>query len=398
MKSLYNLMQAKEALIIGLMSGTSADGIDAALVRITGSGRETKLISEGFISVPYSAEMRQRLLNVAAGDFGGSRELCLLHFRLGELFARACLDLCEAVHISPEQVDFVGSHGHTVYHAPLACAYLGAPARGTLQIGEPSVIAEALNTICVSDFRVRDFAAEGYGAPLVPYTEYLLYADSKRDVALQNIGGIGNLTLIPAGASLEEVCAFDTGPGNMVMDAVCERITKGKMRYDESGKIAAAGKVSAELLRYMEDDSYLKLAPPKTTGREKYGRDYVDRLFEKAKSLGLEDNDILASATMFTARCITIGLHLVRPHADEHNRLRLIAGGGGASNPTLLKMIAQCLPECDVLTNEDIGRNSDAKEAEAFALLANETIHEHCNNAISATGATHPVVMGKISF
>lgn len=394
MEKLKRLMEKDSRLVIGLMSGTSTDGIDAVLVRIEGCGIATKLQTLGFISLPYERAFADHLLGTAKGDAGGTADLCLLNFALGHRFADAALELCRVCGVSTSEIDLVGSHGHTVYHAPVAADYYGMPVAGTLQIGEASVISEALGCVTVSDFRVRDMAAGGLGAPLVPYTEYILYADPQRDVALQNIGGIGNVTLLPRGCTLEQVRAFDTGPGNMVMDAVCRLLTGGKQDYDMGGALAAKGRIHEALLDWLEEDDYLRLPPPKTTGREMYGQAYVERLMAKAESLDVSQLDTLATVTMFTARCIQLSLERFCPTQPQ----RLIVGGGGAFNPTLLSMLAQCLPNCEVVTNEAIGLDSAAKEAVAFALLANETVSEQCNNAPTATGARHSVVMGKISL
>lgn len=380
--------------VIGLMSGTSADGVDAALVEITGCGTGTRLVQKGFVSIPYEEDTRRELLALASGSVGGSRALCLMNFRLGELFADACEAVCEQAGILPAQVDLVGSHGHTMYHVPLEEDYLGKPQRGTLQLGEASVIAQRIGCPVVGDFRVRDMAAGGLGAPLVPYTEYLLYRSESENIALQNIGGIGNITMLPAGCSLEQVYAFDTGPGNMVMDALVSLATDGALRYDDGGRLAAAGRVDQVLLDRLMEDDYLRQPPPKTTGREYYGQDYVRRLVEMGQAAGLRWEDMIATATCFTARTIEYAL---RNHC-AHRANKLIVGGGGSMNPTLMEFLRRCLPECQVLTNEDLGLDSNAKEAVAFAVLANEFCHGIPNNAPRATGAKRPVVMGKLTL
>ncbi|MGI5947413.1 MAG: anhydro-N-acetylmuramic acid kinase [Lachnospiraceae bacterium] len=394
MTLLTDLELKDQKLVIGLMSGTSADGIDAVLVEIEGYGIRTRIQTKAFVTIPYSGAFREYLLKIAKGDFGGSAELSQLNFYLGKLLANACLAVCEKAGITPEKIDFVGSHGHTVFHHPLKEHYFDFPVSSTLQLGEASVICEALGCPVVSDFRVRDVAAGGYGAPLVPYTEYILYAEKDKMVALQNIGGIGNITCLPPNCSLDQVSAFDTGPGNMVMDALCTIITNSQKRYDENGELAARGNVNFELLNFMMNDEYLHKLPPKTTGREMYGEAYVSKILKKSEQLGLSLVDTLATATMFTAKCIQYSVENFFLAIPD----RLIVGGGGAYNPILMEMIRQCLPNCEVLRNEDIGLDSGAKEAVAFALLANETIGGMYNNAPSATGASHPVVMGKISF
>ena len=377
--------------VIGLMSGTSADGMDAALVDISGYGPETKVRTLGFVSLPYPEEIRKEILRLASGSEGGSHDLCLFSFLLGQLSLEACLTVCDQADVPKESVDLVGSHGQTLWHIPKAETYLVRPVRGTLQLGEASIICEGLDCPVVSDFRVRDMAAGGQGAPLVPYAEYLLYRQPDQTVGLQNIGGIGNLTVLPQGGTPEDTFAFDTGPGNMVMDQLMEHFTDGTHRYDENGAMAAQGQCDESLLTWMLDDPYLKKAPPKSTGREYYGKEYVDRLLHRAA--GLKPENILATACRFTAECIRTAIESFCPSKPDY----LVIGGGGSRNPTLMRDIRAVL-SVPVLVNEDLGYDSDAKEAVAFAVLANECVHGIPNSVPSVTGARHPVVMGKISL
>ena len=391
--ALEEITRKPSLLVIGLMSGTSADGMDAALVRIEGCGTDTRVVQLGFVSLPYTPEERDTILRLAGGESGGSRELALFSFWLGERSAKACLAVCEKAGIAPEQVDLVGSHGQTVFHIPQETEYLGETIRATLQVGEGSVIAEKLGCAVVSDFRVRDMAAGGQGAPLVPYAEYLLYRRERESVGLQNIGGIGNITVLPRGCLLEDVFAFDTGPGNMVMDQIVERMTGGKQHYDAGGCMAASGHVREDLLRFLCNDPYLYQAPPKTTGREMYGKAYVDALLCEAQRLHVAPVDLLATATRFTAECIGYSVEHYCPVQPDC----LIVGGGGSLNPTLMRDIRSRL-RIPVYVNEDLGFDSEAKEAIAFAILANECIRGQANNVPGVTGARHPVVMGKISL
>lgn len=393
MNKLAQLMDKKDKLVIGLMSGTSADGIDAVLVQIQGWGMDTRVHQREFITLPFPPAVRERILTMTQGGFGGSQEMCQMHFLLGKLYADACITLCDTAGIAPSQIDLVGSHGQTVFHIPQRDEYLGFEVSGTLQIGEPSLIAEALGCVVVSDFRVRDMAADGQGAPLVPYTEYLMYRDPDRTIALQNLGGIGNITLLPQNGGLEDVLAFDTGPANVLIDAVISILTEGEHHYDKDGALAAKGSVHAGLMEYLLDDPYLSMKPPKTTGREHYNHAYVERLLQKAGEFNLPKEDIMATVTRYTAETIRIAVERFCPIKPQ----RLIVGGGGSQNPTLLKDMQACLPSLEVLVNEDIGFDSNSKEAVAFAILANEAVHGVPNNAWTATGAKHPVVMGKIS-
>lgn len=386
---LFALLQKPQRLVVGLMSGTSADGVDAVLTRITGAGLSTKAEQLGFYFQSFDRETRDRILAVCGGEVGGSHELCLLSTRLGQLYTQAVEGLL--LQTGVDKIDLIGCHGQTVYHIPEAEAYLGAPVRGTLQIGDPSYLAQRFGCPVVSDFRIRDMAAGGLGAPLVPYTEFLLYRSETEDVALQNIGGIGNITLLPAGCPLEDVTAFDTGPGNMVMDALVSILTKGEASYDDGGRLAAQGRVIEPLLQWMLEDPYLKREPPKTTGREYYGAEYVQNLLSQGDYPLI---DVLATATRFTAESIALSLR----RFGKRMPARLVVGGGGSRNPTLLNFLQQALPEVKVQTQEDLGLDSDAKEAVAFAILANDAVFAIPNNAPSATGAKSGVVMGRINF
>lgn len=392
MHPLISLLEKPSRLVVGLMSGTSADGVDAVLTRITGCGTDTRVEQLEFYFQPFDDATRQRILAVAGGNFGGTKEVCLLANRLGQIYTQAVRNLMEKAGV--DRIDLIGTHGQTVWHIPVAEEYLGEMVNGTLQIGEPSLLCEEFGCPVVSDFRVRDMAAGGLGAPLVPYTEFLLYRSETEDVALQNIGGIGNITLLTAGCRLEDVVAFDTGPGNMIMDALVTRMTNGRQTYDDGGKLAAKGRVDPTLLNWLLEDPYLDRQPPKTTGREYYGEEYVSKLVVTAMGMNLSPVDTLATATCFTAMSIALSLRRFAKRLPA----RLVVGGGGSRNPTLLKFLQEALPECIVQTQEDLGLDSDSKEAVAFAILANEAVCAIPNNAPGATGAKHPVVMGKISF
>lgn len=393
-KDLSVLRRKEKRLIIGLMSGTSADGIDAVLTEISGYGKEISVRELNFLFVPFERQVRERIIRIGEGSLGGSAEICRMSNLLGHLYADACLELCRQADVDPKEIDLVGNHGQTVWHMPLEEEYLGRKVTGTLQIGEDARIAEAVGCPVIGDFRVRDMAAGGLGAPLVPYTEYLIYRRTDRTVALQNIGGIGNVTILPKNCDLDQVTAFDTGPGNMVMDALTLRLTEGKQSFDDCGRLAASGKIDKTLLAYMLREPYLKRKPPKTTGREYFGKKYVDEMVNFAAIHHISLLDCLATATRFTAESIAIGVTQFSPKRPDI----MIVGGGGSRNPVLLRHLSDCLQECHVMTNEEAGYDSDSKEAVAFAVLANEALGGMENNVPSATGAAHPVVMGKISF
>lgn len=391
---ILTLINKPSRLVIGFMSGTSADGIDAVLAEIHGHGTAARVKQRDFVFMPFEPEVRAEILRLAGGGAAAAADFCRMNFLLGELYCDAGRELCRHAGVRTEDIDLIGNHGQTFWHIPLEEKYLGHKLHGTLQLGEDAMLAEAFSCPVVGDFRVRDMAAGGLGAPLVPYTEFLLYRSETKCVALQNIGGIGNISFLPAGCGLNDILAFDTGPGNMVMDAVTARMTDGTATYDAGGALAAHGHVNEKLLRRMMADPYIAQRPPKTTGRERYGADYVASICAYAKSESIPLLDVLATATRFTAECIAAAVRGFAPELPA----RLIVGGGGAMNETLMRHIRQLLPACRVMTNEELGFDGNAKEALAFAILANEAIFAHANNVPSVTGARHPVVMGKISL
>ncbi len=391
---LINAMEKPSRLVIGIMSGTSADGVDAALCRITGHGIDSRIEQLGFVSRPYEEDIRQEVLRLASGKNATAADFCRINFLLGNLFREAALELCRLTGYGRQDIDLIGSHGHTFWHIPVEEEYLGHILRSTLQLGECSVLTETFGCPVVGDFRVRDMAAGGLGAPLVPYSEFLIYRSSHECVALQNIGGIGNITCLLPNCALEDVFAFDTGPGNMVMDAVMSELTHGAARWDEGGAAASAGEVNEALLAFLMDDEYIRRMPPKTTGREYYGPEYVQRVMERRHSLSVTDADLMATVTAFTAETIAYSVHHFFPRMPD----RLVIGGGGSMNKTLIGFIRKALPACNVMTNEEMGFDSNAKEAVAFAVMANEALFAGCNNVPTVTGASHPVIMGKISL
>lgn len=379
-------------LAIGLMSGTSCDGIDASLVRITEDDASLLVEELGFLTVAYDGAVRDRLLALAKGSEGGSRELCLMDGLLGSLFADAALAVCTQAGVEPSRIGLIGTHGHTFHHLPNPVEYLGHQVRSTLQLGQSCFLSEHFSCPVVSDFRTRDLAAGGQGAPLVPYTEYLLYRQEGTCIGLLNVGGIANLTILPPSASIDEVVAFDTGMGNMVLDALVSHHSGGTQRFDEGGNLAMQGKVHDELLAWMEEnDTYLPLGLPKSTGRELYGAKYVAALKEEARQRGVGFHDLMRTTTHFIARSVRRAVERFSPVPLD----RLLVGGGGSHNAALLAALAEEL-ETGVFTQEQVGRNSDSKEAVAFALLAYEALQGRPNNLLGATGAKHRVVMGKI--
>ena len=370
---------------IGLMSGTSADGMDAALVSISGCSINTVVELVDFVSIEYREDFRNELLRLAKGNEGGSRDLSRMNFALGEEMKKACSILLDKSGINKKDIAFVGSHGHTFYHEPNSVNYVGHTVRSTFQLGESAVVSSYLGCPVVSDFRVSDLAHGGQGAPLVPYTEYILYGHKNVNYGLLNIGGIANITLIGKDFDLSDVIAFDTGPGNMVLDNLVSRFSSFSMRYDKNGDWAKKGRVNDKLLSFLLDDPYLKKEPPKTTGREYYGEEYINRLLKMAE--GISKEDILRTVTALTAECVNIAINSFFPFKPE----KILVGGGGASNPTMMDELKK---RTGILSVKN--EFSDAKEAIAFAILANERLNNIPNNAPRSTGANEPVVMGKV--
>ncbi|MCI0765897.1 anhydro-N-acetylmuramic acid kinase AnmK [Bacillus sp. TL12] len=377
--------------IVGLMSGTSLDGIDAALVHIEGNGKDTKVELIPFITARFSREIKSEIQQALSIETSNVKLICSLNFKLGQCFADAVKIVCKQSNFPIEQLDLIGSHGQTVYHHPVQ---EGKMVPSTLQIGEPAVIAYETGTTVISNFRTMDMAAGGQGAPLVPYSELILYRDQNKNRVLENIGGIGNVTVIPSRVAKQEAIAFDTGPGNMVIDEVCQRLFQ--QSFDKNGDIAKQGNVIDEMLSYCMKHPFLEISPPKSTGREQFGEEFTDELLKQFN--GHSKEDIIATVTMFTANSIVH--HFQKDIFPYYYIDEVILGGGGSYNKTLVEMIKESLKEesCKVFRQEELGYSSEAKEAIAFAVLANETYHRNPSNVPSATGARHSVVLGNVTF
>ena len=368
------------------MSGTSLDGIDVANVDI--EGRRIRPVA--FHSTRYPESVRQAILGVSDATTT-TAQIARLHFRLGQLYASAVQETIRRGRVRSGTVELVGCHGQTIYHQGDREPFLGKRVAATMQIGEASVIAEALSVPVVSDFRTRDIAAGGKGAPLVPYLDYWLFRHARLGRVALNIGGIANITAIPPGARSDEVLAFDTGPGNMVIDALATEFTRGRQHFDRNGSIAARGKVDLALLDSLLADSYYRRRPPKTAGREQYGPEFIARL----KRTGLPLRDLIATATALTAAAIANGIErFVMPWMPVNE---VIASGGGVRNSTLMGYLQAFLPDVRIARSDEFGIDADAKEAVAFAVLAYESFRKRPSNVPSATGARRPVVLGKIT-
>ncbi|MFH1716235.1 MAG: anhydro-N-acetylmuramic acid kinase [Planctomycetota bacterium] len=374
--------------VVGLMSGTSADGVDAAVVDI--SRRKIELLA--FDVFPYASALRREILRLCRPESARLEDICHYNFVMGEVFADAVIKLCGKSGISLDSIDLIGSHGQTIYHNPRGRRYRRTTIRSTLQIGEPSIIAQRTGITTVADFRPRDMAAGGEGAPLVPYADYCLFGHRRLARAVQNIGGIANVTFLPPGCTPDDIIAFDTGPGNMVIDGAVAMAGNENRRCDRGGRIAATGTVDRKLLDEMLRHPFLKRRPPKSTGREEFGAAFTERIYRRAEGKGLAHADIVATVTAFTAISIARAYRRFLPKMPDE----VIVCGGGAHNNTLIGMLRSELPEVKMLTTGDFGISVDAREAISFAVLAWATLKGIANNVPGATGAEKPAVLGKI--
>ena len=401
MTEFYGLLKKDKKHVIGLMSGTSVDGIDAAIVEITGHNLETAVNLIAFETFPFPPDVPQRILALCQPDTSRVDDICEMNFYIGYLFAEAAKHVLQKSGMRPSDIDLIGSHGQTIHHLPRDPNTI-SPHRtarniknpSTLQIGEPAVIAHETGIPTIADFRVADMAAGGQGAPLVSYPDYLLFRDSAKTVGLLNIGGIANLTVLPANGSFDSVAAADTGPGNMCIDAVVNEITDGRERYDKAGQRAARGTPHQQLLI----DEWLKhpffhLPPPKTTGREMFGHTYAMECLETCRKYDLSDNDCIATLTELTVQTIT---NYIAQFITKQNPIdTLYVSGGGVHNQTIVQRLGELLADTSVEPVDNSGISADAKEAIAFAILANEALHGNAGNLPSATGASIRKILGK---
>ncbi len=384
MEALRRLLDRPERIVAGVMSGTSLDGIDAAVVRLGGSGRSLELEQLAFASTPYPPALREVLHRNAEASTSTVRDLSQLNALLGRLFAEAVAGVAQK---SEAALDLVGSHGHTVHHIPVAERFAGQDAvASTLQLGDPAGMAVRLGVPVVADFRSADVALGGQGAPLVPYVDHALFADDREHRALLNLGGIANVTVLPAGCKQEDVTAFDTGPANMVLDALAARLFDEP--FDRDGRRAAAGTVNDALLDELLAEPYFHRPPPKSTGREQFGTEYVDALVAR----GLAPNDLMATATALTARSVADAVAWFAPAAPDV----VIASGGGVHNRELMRRLGEHLAPARVVTTAEHGVDPDAKEALCFAVLAHEWAGGALTSLPSVTGAARPARLGAL--
>ena len=426
MKAFIELLNKDKKCVIGLMSGTSVDGIDAAIVEITGHGLETAVDLLAFETFHFPPGVPERILALCHPDTGRVDDICEMNFYIGHLFAEAVKHILQKSGMSANDIDLIGSHGQTIYHLPgntIADLRVGQGeknAKGkasvqtasetifchrqkmsknpifkksTLQIGEPAVIAHETGIPTIADFRVADMAAGGQGAPLVSYPDYLLFRNSEKTVGLLNIGGIANLTVLPANGTFDAVSAADTGPGNMCIDAVVSEITEGVEHYDKGGTRAAVGTAHQPLINEWLKHPFFQLSPPKTTGREMFGHTYAMECLAACREHKLSDNDCIATLTELTVQTIT---DYIAKFVTEQNLIDMLyVSGGGVHNQTIMRRLSELLSDTAVESVDNSGISADAKEAIAFTILANETLHGNAGNLPSATGASVRKVLGK---
>ena len=382
------VLNKKRRLAVGLMSGTSADGIDACLVEIEGNYTDTEIKLIDFITLNYTSEEKERILKLCNVNTSALNEICRMNTYLGDKMGQAAVEVCKKAGINIKDVDYISSHGQTIYHMP--------DEYSTLQIGELANIAALTGCITVGDFRPSDMAYGGQGAPLVPYVDFILFSSKDKGRILLNLGGIANITVLKAGGKEEDVFAFDTGPANVLIDETVRIITGGRQSFDDGGKMAFKGKINEEWLdELISSDAYLLKKPPKSTGREYYTKEFALLLYKQGIKRGLDNFSILATITAYTAKSIKNQIDefvLDKIKIDE-----LYVSGGGAHNQMIMKLLSKYI-EADVRNVESLEFSGDAKEAIAFAILGNEFLCGKTNNIPNSTGAGRRVIMGKLAL
>lgn len=383
------IRQTDTRLVAGVMSGTSLDGVDVCIARLCGHHTNIRIDMLYHATTPYDPALKDLLFGAATSERVELDDLCRLNVRLAHTYAKAIREALHAVGLPVAELDLIGSHGQTVRHVPKARGCAGMPIRSTLQIGDPSVLAQLLRTPVVGDFRLADMALGGQGAPLVPYLDYVMFSHPTEHYGCLNLGGIANLTILPAGQQRNQVYGFDTGPANMIIDALA--LDLFDKPFDDCGRLAARGQVSERLLSRLMQDKFLQSPPPKSTGREYFGPTYVKQLMHMAE--GLSPQDIMATATVFTAA--SVHKAYVDFVAARHPLDRLIVAGGGVHNATLMGELQACFDPVPVENSSSYGIDEDAKESLCFAVLAHETASGYATGMPKVTGASHSAILGK---
>jgi len=399
MDRLIRVRDAEKRIVAGLMTGTSLDGVDAVVVRLRGTGTSMDVEVLSFVHYPYPDALRTALLRLAeseasvSSDDGPTADLARMNVRLPRLYAEAVEAAMTGAGLPLHELHLVGSHGQTVRHLPEPVSFAGDRVRATLQVGDPSTLAQHLDAVVVGNFRAADVALGGQGAPFAPYLDHVLFSDEDASRLLLNLGGIANVTLLPAGGALSDVLAFDTGPANMVIDALATHFYDAA--YDEDGAKAAKGTPDHDLLADLLSDDYFTQPPPKSTGRERFGRAFAQQIIDAADARDLSPEDAMATATLLTAASVYQAYaRFVRPETPVD---AVIASGGGVHNPTLWTMLEEAFSPIPMQTVADHGLDVDAKEALCFAVLAHETINGVPTNLPSVTGASRRTLLGTVS-
>ncbi len=391
-ESLKKLSERKNKFVIGLMSGTSVDGVDVVLTRIQGYGIKTRIKQLGFDTYPFPPKMKEMILRNSELNGGNVTDICKLNFLIARLYVNAIKSLCSKIKFPVDKIDLIGSHGQTIHHLPQKEKLFGYDTSSTLQIGDPSVIAKLTGILTVGDFRVGDVALGGQGAPLIPYFDYIIFHSDKKNRALLNIGGISNITLLNKNWKVDDVIAFDTGPGNMLIDYLSKHYFNKD--YDKDGKIAKQGSFVPEVFMFLKkNDTFIERKPPKSTGREHYGKKFLSSLIKKFNYI--QPQDMIRTVTKFTAYCVYRNYEKFIVNETKIDELFL--SGGGAKNLQLVKDLKGYFGESVRVKNiEELGVSSDSKEAICFAVLANETISGNATNIPCVTGASKKTILGKI--
>lgn len=385
---LKKLQKKKVLYAVGLMSGTSLDGVDAALVKIINKKNPTFEMVE-FVSIPYPEDLKQKVLKNSIPSTSNIQEICSLNVELSNKYVDAVKAVLDRASFDIKNLDFIANHGQTVWHNP---ANMDGLASSTLQLGDASTIARAFNKLVIYDFRTLDMAYGGSGAPLIPMSEFLIFRSLEKSRILLNIGGIGNITYLKKKCEIDDILAFDTGPGNMLIDGACMKLFN--MPYDDGGKIGKSGNINQSIVDELMMDDYFKMLPPKSTGREKYSNSFLSDVIEKARTMSMSDADIVSTLSAFTASSI---INQIETHISEFNDGELVVSGGGANNPYLLELLNKYkTKKYEVITGYDLGYNADAKEAIGFAVLGYLRIMNKASNVISVTGAIKPVSLGSM--